>query len=491
MNVARLERAAGDVGVDTRLIGEITEKAHEVLRALRLDPVDTTGNELYQTLMSLAGGNQLTVALASTPPYIIVNLGDGPISLNRYDIQDNADGQVPYKDRSVAHAQRRLRAEIIRRYAVLERTHNDIVFQLSQDAGLVVDSDMMTEVGYKNINNEKEEHSMKTHILAIGDVFTDAFIQLRENEAKIITEQDGSEWLAMPFGRKPPYEKVDIVKSVGPGPNVAVSAARLGQDASVMAWVGNDETGEEAIAHLRSEGIDTSSMIVEEGKMTSYWYVLRYGADRTMLVKSEKYRYEWRDPEVEPDWIYLTYLGEDSWPLHEALLEYLASRPHIKLAVQPGAFQFRWGAEKMAPIYRRSDMILLNREEAMDVTGLPYDSITNLAKGLHELGPEYVVITDGGKGSYVYHEGKVLTIPNYPDDGPPVDRTGAGDAFSSTFLVAIATGESVETALRWGPINPVGVIQDVGAQRGLMTREKLQEYLDKAPEWYQVSEYND
>jgi sugar/nucleoside kinase (ribokinase family) len=74
----------------------------------------------------------------------------------------------------------------------------------------------------------------------------------------------------------------------------------------------------------------------------------------------------------------------------------------------------------------------------------------------------------------------------YPDPAPPVDRTGAGDAFSSTFTSALALGHDVPTALRWGPINSMSVVQNVGAQKELLTQEKLLEYLENAPEDYQA-----
>jgi ribokinase len=72
----------------------------------------------------------------------------------------------------------------------------------------------------------------------------------------------------------------------------------------------------------------------------------------------------------------------------------------------------------------------------------------------------------------------------YPDPKPPVDRTGAGDAFSSTFAAAITLGHDIPTALRWGPVNSMQVVQAVGAQAGLATREELEEHLDNAPENY-------
>lgn len=324
--------------------------------------------------------------------------------------------------------------------------------------------------------------------LVIGDIFTDAFIQLPEGSAKVIKEADGREWLALPFGQKPPYDHVDIVRSVGPSPNAAVSMSRLGLSASLMAWVGDDATGAEAIQHLQEERVGTDSMVTEVGNKTSYWYVLRYGADRTMLVKSEKYKYEWQDPAVAPDWIYLAYIGEDSWPLHEKLVDYLSRNPSVKLAFQPGTFHFQWGTEKLTPLYNHAHITIMNREEAADVTGKALDSVHELAAGLHALGPKIVVITDGPKGSYASYDGRVVTIPNYPDPAAPLDRTGAGDAFASTIVTALAQGESMDTALTWAPINSMNVVQHLGAQAGLLDRATIQTHLSSAPADYKVTE---
>jgi len=78
----------------------------------------------------------------------------------------------------------------------------------------------------------------------------------------------------------------------------------------------------------------------------------------------------------------------------------------------------------------------------------------------------------------------VWHMPMYPDPKPPVDRTGAGDSFSSTVTSALALGLSLPEALSWGPINSMSVVQYVGAQEGLLSREKLEEYLKNAPEDY-------
>lgn len=76
----------------------------------------------------------------------------------------------------------------------------------------------------------------------------------------------------------------------------------------------------------------------------------------------------------------------------------------------------------------------------------------------------------------------------YPDPADPVDRTGAGDAFASTFTAAIALGFTPAEALAWGPINSMSVVQYIGAQKGLLSRAQLEEFLKNRPAEYKASE---
>ena len=255
-----------------------------------------------------------------------------------------------------------------------------------------------------------------------------------------------------------------------------------------MAFLGDDQPGKDSIKYLYDQHIDTSTVMVQPGMKSNYYYVLRYGADRTILVKNENYNYLWVAPDQVPDWVYLSLLSESSWQLHEDLLAYLDLYPDTKLAFQPGTFHFEWGVEKLARVYARSYIVVMNREEAVDVTGESYDSLKQLADALHALGPKIVVITDGPNGSYASYDGKLVLIPNYPDPAPPLDRTGAGDAFASTIVAALALGESIETALTWAPINSMSVVQKLGAQAGLLKRDDIDHYLQTAPENYHSEE---
>lgn len=478
-----LEKATGQDSVDVRLVGDIIGRAHTVMRAMGLDPGDTTPAELYAALQSRVSDEALFVETT----FVGLVFDGEPISFNFDDVRANR--HQPFVARSLTGMRQSLAHELVDRYYSHPRTDNRVVDEFMTLAGIELPA--TTDASPKPEIQPKEPTMDQPSILSIGDIFSDAFIKLREDQARIDTDPDGSKRLSLPFGSKPPYDSVEIVQAVGPSPNAAVSFARLGLRSSLMAYLGDDQPGKDSIDYLHSEQIDTSPVSVQQGIKSNYYYVLRYGADRTILVRNEDYDYAWQEPAQVPDWIYLSLISESSWQLHEDLLRYLDEHPDTKLAFQPGTFHFQWGAEKLARVYARAHIVVMNREEAVDVTGKSYDSLRDLADALHALGPKVVVITDGPNGSYASYDGKLVTIPNYPDPAPPLDRTGAGDAFASTIVAALAHGKDMDTALTWAPINSMSVVQKLGAQAGLLRRNEIDRYLHTAPADYAVKEMTD
>lgn len=325
--------------------------------------------------------------------------------------------------------------------------------------------------------------------VGIGDIVIDAFIQLSEKDATVTDdEKSGRKRLSMNFGDKLPYEDVTVVNAVGNSPNAAVSAHRLGLQSALVTSVGHDRWGKDCLDALRQEGVETDYVKVHEGKKTNYHYVLRYGAERTILVKHEKYPYILPPFEVPPKFIYLSSVGEHGLPFHETIAQYVADNPETKLVFQPGTFQIRVGYESLKNVYQNTEIFFCNKEEAQSILQVREDDIPTLIRKMKELGPKLPVITDGPKGAYVVdHDDQAWHMPMYPDPAPPVDRTGAGDSFSSTFTAAIILGKTPAEALTWGPINSMSVVQYIGAQEGLLSREKLEEYLEQAPADYKAT----
>lgn len=474
-----LESKTGNKGIDTKYIGSIMHRAHHVMRQLGLDVSDTTNLELYRTLLAHSGNKTL---FENTSDVVVVKNGE-VISFNHDDIRENAS--LTYEMRTSARARCEIQHGLFEQYEKSGVSKKAVDHELSL-AG--IGECALTEYHELKKQDQAGKNVVAPYILCIGDIFSDVFIKLLEDEARIDTDKDGSKRLSLPFGSKPPYDSVETVTSVGPSPNAAVSCARLGLRVGLMSWLGQDKTAKDSLDYLVHENIDTAPLVRQKNTVSNTYYVLRYGADRTILVKNEAYEYTWKKPATKPDWIYLSLISKDSWRLHLDLLDYLEENPEIKLAFQPGTFHFKWGAAKLKKLYARASIVVMNREEAVDVTHKSYESVEELAQGLHALGPEYVVITDGPSGSYASYDGTLYRMPNYPDPAPPLDRTGAGDAFASTIVAALASGESIQTALTWAPINSMSVVQKLGAQAGLLRKSAIEKYLKNAPQNYTLEE---
>ncbi|MDD5152670.1 MAG: carbohydrate kinase family protein [Candidatus Pacebacteria bacterium] len=321
--------------------------------------------------------------------------------------------------------------------------------------------------------------------VAIGDTAVDAFIRLKETGAHTDHRVDKNLGeLCMPFGAKVPYDFVKIVYAEGNAANACVSAARLGLKTALVTDMGKDDAGEKCLKSLTAEGIDSRYIEMNEGMKTSYHYVLWYGDDRTILTKHEIFPYKLPLTGPAPKWFYLTSLGETSLEFHNEIADYLSSHPETKLAFQPGTFQIKQGAETLKHIYAKTEVFFCNVEEARLILKTEEPEPKNLAKMMTTLGPKIAVITDGSNGAYVYDGKDSWFMPIYPDPQPAYERTGAGDAFSSTFVSALALGKTPAEAITWAPINSMSVVQKIGAQEGLLTRAKIEEALATAPASY-------
>ncbi|MCX6729495.1 MAG: hypothetical protein NTV95_02475, partial [Candidatus Saccharibacteria bacterium] len=166
---------------------------------------------------------------------------------------------------------------------------------------------------------------MSIDVLSVGDIVTDAFIKLMDDQAHA-TKDDKGRWLTMPFGVKIPYDHVEVLEAVGNAPNASVSFSKLGLKSALMANVGGDQNGRDMIASKQK---------------SNYHYVLWYKAERTILIKHEEYTYHWPHlrPDEIPKWIYFSSISKTAEKFHDELSDWLTKHPEVKLAFQPGTFQ--------------------------------------------------------------------------------------------------------------------------------------------------------
>lgn len=311
-------------------------------------------------------------------------------------------------------------------------------------------------------------------IISIGDTTVDDFLDI--DDATVLCDLDKNNCrICFDYADKIPIKGVTTVKAVGNAANHAVGMARLGKHTGLYTILGNDDTGKDMYHHLVDmEKVSDEYIQFDEHRGSNHSTVLNYKGERTILVFHEDREYVM--PEfAQTKWYYLTSMGEG----HEAFLDTFVAhvkKTKEKVAFNPGSFQLNMGAEKLSHVLSVTDILFVNRHEAMRLVD-GSDEIPLLMKALHEYGCKNVVITDGPDGSYV-SDGKQIWFLDILD-APVVERTGCGDAYATAFLAAVMDGNSADKAMCWGNVSSTAVLQHIGAQKGLLTKEEMDKRLQE------------
>ena len=302
-------------------------------------------------------------------------------------------------------------------------------------------------------------------VLSVGDTATDVFIRLSDAHIRI-WEDDHGHWMDLPFGGKVPFEYALTVDAGGNAANAAVGFSRLGLSTAIAAHVGSDDIGRTMQAALEHEGVDTHLVRFDPSQPSNRNFVLWFGQDRTILVRHELYDYHWAhlSPREIPRWVYLSSVGSDAAEYYDQIVAWLDAEPSVRFAFQPGTFQIAQGVEAMRGLYRRADLLICNREEAVEIGGGDHGQLAEILESLHRLGPEHRRRHRRPRRAPTRRTGRSATAsPSYPDPSPPKERTGAGDAFSSALVAALVKGLPAGDGAGLGP----GERDERGAGGGL------------------------
>lgn len=322
-------------------------------------------------------------------------------------------------------------------------------------------------------------------IIAIGDTTVDEFIRLKEAHVSCEIDEENCV-ISMAWGDKIPFDFSVLVPGVGNAANAAVAGARLGLSVGFISNVGKDRYGEEILETFKRENVDTHYITINEGLPTNHHYVLWYGSERTILIRHEAYSYALPKDLQAPKWIYLSSIRDGAEIFHDELVTWLIDHPETKLAFQPGTFQINLGKDRLMKLYGATQFAACNKAEAERILELGETDPKILLEKMHALGPKTVLVTNGRKGAYAYDGQEMFKIPMYPDPRLPYERTGAGDACTAAITAALTLDVPFKDALLWGPINSMSVVQEIGAQKGLLTRDAIEKYLTSAPSEYRI-----
>ncbi|MDI9354988.1 MAG: carbohydrate kinase family protein [Cyanobium sp. MAG06] len=147
------------------------------------------------------------------------------------------------------------------------------------------------------------------------------------------------------------------------------------------------------------------------------------------------------------------------------------------------------GLDNLSALYKKCEYFCCNVEEAQEILNTKNRDVKELLDGIANCGPKIVTITDGGDGAYLRdRRGNKYYLPTYPDIETPKERTGAGDAFTSTMLSFMAMGYDETEAIVYAPINSMNVVQYIGAQKGLLTLKEITKLYKNRPDMYFLRE---
>ena len=306
-------------------------------------------------------------------------------------------------------------------------------------------------------------------IVSLGSALQDIYLIDRDDFGSI-EFGNVSMFKNLEIGSKYDIDKLDFYIGGG-GTNSAVTFARSGHEAIYFGNLGHDPAGEAVLKKLDEEGIDTSYISFPAKGKTGCSIILldSKSGERTVLTfRGASARFDNLNPAdlrlVQPDWLYVTTLRGDMG----TLLNFFetAKSLNCKIMFNPGTLELA-NPKQVLGLLSDTDILLVNKKEAsLLVGGSLLDELLNKLKNYVQT----VIITDGPMGGIATDGSKTYRFGIY-EDVRIKDTTGAGDAFGSGFLAALAAGDSFRTSLIFASANSTSVVQHRGAKSGLLGRD--------------------
>lgn len=272
--------------------------------------------------------------------------------------------------------------------------------------------------------------------------------------------------------RIPGIEDEVFVKDVevhpgGSAANTIVGLSRLGMKTGYIGKVGKDEDGKFLLEDLKREGVDTHNVIVEDGRTGNALILVDDNGNRAIIVDpgvNDTIRFD----EIDLDFVskfkvlhltsFICKLSDESFKSQKKLVKMFEGY----ISFDPGIIYAQRGIDELKPILTHVDILLLNKTEIEELTGLNY---RDGASELINMGISVVVVKLGEDGCYITDGSKEIAVPSFKVE--VVDTTGAGDAFNAGFLYGFLKGKDLEECGRLGNLVASKCIQKLGARAGL------------------------
>ena len=251
----------------------------------------------------------------------------------------------------------------------------------------------------------------------------------------------------------------------GKGANQASASARLGTDTRLVARMGDDDLGAQALADLTATGVDVSLIERVDAATGVAGVLIDRTSENVVIVAPGANAHLSADTiEVAPDLEHAVVLACLEIPMETVVAwARLAQQRGWPFVLNPAPAQAL--PDELLPLIS----VLTPNQTELEQTGRSIEELLDAGVGA-------IVVTLGAEGAAIHRSGApVARQSTFPVD--PVDTTGAGDAFNGALAASLAARHPLEAAVARGCAAGALATQAVGARASQPTREELERTL--------------
>jgi sugar/nucleoside kinase (ribokinase family) len=249
-------------------------------------------------------------------------------------------------------------------------------------------------------------------------------------------------------GRTEPVEELQLL-SGGCAANTAAALAKLGSDVRLVAVIGWDALGDAALADIQAAGVTIDAVVRNPDVSTAAAIVMVADTgERSFFYRpGGNERLANRDvSDAVLQAAQIVHVGGAMKLLNLNLSELMARAKSFGCTTSLDTdwdFSGLW-MKTLAGALPHLDYLMTNEEEAAMLTGK--DDPRAAAAALLACGPKVVAVKRGARGAFIATKDGVQEIAACRVEVR--DTTCAGDSFAAGFLQGVASGWSLEKALR-------------------------------------------
>ena len=299
-------------------------------------------------------------------------------------------------------------------------------------------------------------------LISVGTISVDLYFL-----GKSFTFKDNR--FALALGGK--YQAENFYLSVGGGgTNVAIGVAKHGYKVGILGKIGNNPFKKIIVDYLKDHQISLNLIDFEDNYYNLSTILLTQKGERTILHYSTPHQHLFSSTNpligiTKTKMFYLGNLPEVSLTQRIKFLKFL-KKHNIARIVNLGVFDCRRPKNQIKEILEEVDILIVNGHEFSELVKAQYADIhfyeDVISWYIPYLKEKIVVITNGEKGSYAYHQGKVF-FQKALKPAKILDTTGAGDGFTAGFISEFLASKDLVKSLKKGALYASCILGKIGA----------------------------